>query len=88
MNSASCTVQATVISRVTVRTATTQEVSLSQPRNNRTALILSGEGVLQLNVDTSEPVETTIIELKQQAKEIKQNGFAKIKKMRLEYLSS
>jgi hypothetical protein len=87
-NSAGCMVQATVVPRVTVSTTAMKEVPLSRPQTDRTAVILSGEGVFQVNIDTNERAQTTIIELKQQSKEIQQSGCSRIKRVRLEYLSS
>ncbi len=67
---------------------TIEEGSISQAPHKRTALILSGEGVLQLKVDSEEPFEAATIELKQESKEINHRAFSRINKMRLEYLSS
>lgn len=86
--SAVCTVQATVVPAATLKTTLKDESSPTNASQQRTGLTLCGEGVILLKVDSAEQFEASAIKLQQESKEIKDRAYSRIRKIRVEYLSS
>jgi hypothetical protein len=83
-----CTVQATVVPAVTLRTTTNLESSSSNSSPLQTGVSLSGEGVIRLKVESTEESHEVTIDLQRESRELKDKTFSRINKIRLEYLSS
>jgi hypothetical protein len=86
--SAVCTVQATVVPAVTLRTTTNPENLLSVSSSAQTGVSLSGEGVIRLKVESAEKPHEVTIDLQRESRELNDKRFSRINKIRLEYLSS
>ena len=86
--SAICTVQATVVPAVTLRTTVNLENSSSNGLVPRTGMFLSGEGVIRLKVESAEKPHEATIDLQRQSTELKEKTFSRINKVRIEHLSS
>ena len=86
--SAICTVQATVIPAVTLRTTTNPESSSSISSPMQTGVFLSGEGVIRLKVESAEKAHEVTIDLQRESRGLNDKTFSRINKIRLEYLSS
>jgi hypothetical protein len=86
--SAVCAVQATVLPAVTLRTSVNLESSPSNTLVPRTGVILSGEGVIHLKVESSEKQHEITIDLQRESGALKDKTFSRINKIKVEYLSS
>jgi hypothetical protein len=86
--SAVCTVQATVIPAVTLRTMVNLGNSPSNSLVPRTGMFFSGEGVIRLKVESAEKPHEITIDLQRESGGLKERTFSKISKIKLEYLSS
>jgi hypothetical protein len=86
--SAVCTVQATVLPAITLRTITNLESASSHSSVLRTEVSLSGEGVIRLKVESTEQSHEVTIDLQRESKELKDKTFSRINKIKVEYLSS
>ncbi|MCX6143013.1 MAG: hypothetical protein NTZ35_07315 [Ignavibacteriales bacterium] len=86
--SAVCAVQATVIPAVTLRTAVNPGSSPSNSLVPRTGVLLSGEGVIRLKVESAEKAHEITIDLQRESKELKEKTFSRINRIKIEYMSS
>jgi hypothetical protein len=86
--SAVCTVQATVIPSVTLRTTTSPENVSSISSSAQTGVSLSGDGVIRLKVESAEKPHEVTIDLQRESRGLNDKRFSRINKIRLEYMSS